>query len=69
MKTASGRNFANAKVNGGINTFLWQPGKGNGNAKADTNIVISLKEFGPLVVEAQVSSQANGCRSVVRSVR
>lgn len=69
VETASGRNFANAKVNGGINTFLWQPGKGSGNAKSDTNIVISFKEFGPLVVEAQVSSQANGCRSVVRRVR
>lgn len=65
VETATGRNFADA---GGLNTFTWQPGKGLGNAKADSNIVISLKESGPLLVEVQVNSQAPGCRSVIRNI-
>ncbi|HEX7411789.1 MAG TPA: glycoside hydrolase family 38 C-terminal domain-containing protein [Bacteroidales bacterium] len=68
-ETASGQNFAESKVNKGLNTFIWQPGKNAGNAKPDTNIVISLSESGPLVIEVQVSSQATGCRSVVRKIR
>ena len=66
VETATGRNFADA---GGLNTFTWQPGRGLGNAKADSNIVVLLKESGPLVVEVQVTSQAPGCRSLTRNIR
>jgi hypothetical protein len=66
VETATGRNLADA---GGLNTFTWQPGKGLGNAKADSNIVVSLKESGPLVVEVQVTSQAPGCRALSRNIR
>jgi len=66
VETATGRNFAEA---GGLNTFTWQPGKGLGSAKADSNITISLKESGPLLVEVQVTSQAPGCRSLTRNIR
>jgi len=65
---SSGRNFADPFA-GGLNTFRWQPSKEAGNTMPDTNIVISLKETGPLLVEIQVSSQAMGCRSVVRRIR
>jgi alpha-mannosidase len=67
LETSTGRNFADAGK--GLNTFTWQPGKGLGNAKSDSNIVISLKETGPLVVEVQVTSQAPGCRSLTRNIR
>ena len=66
---ASGRNFADANVNGGLNAFRWQPARGAGEARPDTVISISLKESGPLVGEVQVISRAPGCRSVARSVR
>ena len=65
---ATGRNFANVKVNGGLNAFRWMPGDSD-NAQADSNIVISTIEAGALVVELRVTSQAKGCRSVSRSVR
>ncbi len=69
VEAASGRNFVDATVNGGLNAFRWQPAKGAGDARPDTVISISLKESGPLVGELQVLSRAPGCRSVTRSVR
>ena len=69
VEKASGRNFADAEVNGGLNAFRWQPARGAGDARPDTVISISLKESGPLVGEVQVLSRAPGCRSLTRSVR
>ena len=66
-ETASKQNYADSEK--GLNTFLWQPAKGAGEAKTDSNLVITLKESGPLLAEVQVSSNAPGCRSVVRRIR
>jgi hypothetical protein len=66
---ASGWDFADANVIGGLNAFRWQPARGAGEARPDTVISISLKESGPLLGEVQVLSRAPGCRSVTRSVR
>jgi alpha-mannosidase len=69
VEKASGRNFADARVNGGLNAFRWQPARGAGEARADTVASISLTESGPLIGEVRVLSRAPGCRSVARSVR
>jgi alpha-mannosidase len=69
IEVSSGRNLADKMNGGGLNTLHWQPARGKGSAKPDRNIVISIKESGPLFVEAEVSSQADGCRFVVRRVR
>ena len=69
IEIASGRNFADAKKEGGLNTFRWQPAKGAGKARADSMVSISLKENGPLIVELQVTSQGPGVRSVDRRIR
>ena len=68
INIATGRNFADVKVDGGLNAFRWMPGDSD-NAKADSNITVSAIESGPLVVELRVSSKATGCRAVTRSVR
>ena len=68
VNLATGWNFADAKVNGGLNAFRWLPG-GVDNAQADTNITVSTAEYGPLVVELRIESKATGCRPVTRSVR
>ena len=68
VNLATGRNFADAKVNGGLNAFRWLPGNRN-EPKADTDIAISAVESGLLVVELRVTSKATGCRAVTRSVR
>lgn len=65
---ANGRNLADVKLNGGLNTFRWMPGDSD-NAFADSGVVISAVERGPLVVELRVSSKARGCRSVSRTIR
>ena len=65
---ATGKNFADAKVNGGLNAFRWMPGDSD-NAQADSDIALSTVESGPLVVEMRVTSKATGCRAVTRSVR
>ncbi len=65
---ASGRNFADARVNGGLNAFRWMPGDSD-DAEADTEVSISMVESGPLVAELRVASKATGCRAVTRSVR
>ncbi len=67
VETSSAHNFVDAKK--GLNTFTWQPGKGLGEAKSDSNSVISVKELGPLLVEVQVTSQAPGCKSLTRNIR
>jgi len=66
---ASGRNFADAGVNGGLNAFRWQPARGTGEASPDAVTSVALKERGPVAGEIQVTSRATGCRSVTRSVR
>jgi alpha-mannosidase len=68
INLASGRNFADVKVNGGLNAFRWLRANIDA-AKADSAIAITTTESGPLVVELRVSSKATGCRSVSRSVR
>ncbi len=65
---ANGRNLSDIKVDGGLNAFRWMPGDSD-NAVADSGVVISTVEKGPLVVELRVASKARGCRSVSRSVR
>ena len=69
VELSSGKNFADAKKDGGVNTFRWQPAKGLGKAKADSMISISIKEIGPLLIEVQVTSLASGVRSIDRRVR
>ena len=68
VNAATGRNFADAKVNGGLNAFRWLSGD-NDNAQPDQDISISTAESGPLVVELRVASKATGCRAVSRRVR
>ena len=68
VNTATGKNFADVKVNGGLNAFRWLPAN-KMEPKADTDIAITTVENGPLVVELRVTSKATGCRGVSRSVR
>jgi hypothetical protein len=64
----TGRNFADVKVNGGLNAFRWLPGD-NDNAQKDSVISVSVSESGPLMVELSVKSKGPGCRYITRSVR
>jgi alpha-mannosidase len=66
---ATGKNFVDVSVNGGLNAFRWQPARGAGDAQPDTVVSIALKESGPLLGEVQIVSRAPGCRWVTRSVR
>ncbi|MEI6176298.1 MAG: glycoside hydrolase family 38 C-terminal domain-containing protein, partial [Verrucomicrobiota bacterium] len=68
VELASNKNFADVKVNGGLNAFRWLPAN-KMEPKADTDIAIATMENGPLVVELRVTSKATGCRAVSRSVR
>lgn len=68
IKLAGGRNYADESVNGGLNAFRWLPANVY-EPKADSCIVITTVESGPLVQELRVSSKAVGCRAVSRSVR
>ena len=68
INLATGRNFVDIKVDGGLNAFRWMPGD-NDNARPDSAVTISTVESGPLVVEIKVESKAAGCRGVSRSVR
>ncbi len=68
VNLATDKNFADVKVNGGLNAFRWIPAN-RYEPKADTHIAIATVEAGPLVVELRVSSEATGCRAVSRSVR
>ena len=68
VDSATGKNFVDVKLNGGLNAFRWMPGESD-NAQADSAINISTVESGPLVVELRVDSKATGCRAVSRSVR
>jgi hypothetical protein len=65
---ATGRNYADVKVNGGLNAFRWLSGD-NDNALADSVIAITVTESGPLLAEIRVKSKGPGCRYVTRSVR
>lgn len=65
---STGINFVDEKINGGSNAFRWLPADSI-NGKADTDIIISTIENGPLVIELRVDSKASGCRSVSRSIR
>ena len=68
INLATGRNYVDAKINGGLNAFRWMPGD-NDNAVPDSIISVSVSESGPLLVELHVVSKGKGCRSVERSVR
>jgi len=68
VQLATGRDFAEAKVDGGLNAFRWMPGDSD-NARPDGDISIETVESGPLVVELRVRSKAPGCRALARSVR
>jgi alpha-mannosidase len=68
VNLATGKNFADVKVNGGLNAFRWIPAN-RYEPKADTNIAMATVESGPLIVELRVTSKATGCRAVSRSVR
>jgi len=65
---ATGHDYVDANINGGLNAFRWIPAN-RYEPKADTDIAIATVESGPLVVELRVTSKATGCRSVSRSVR
>ncbi len=68
VNLATGHNFVDIKVNGGLNAFRWL--RANVDApKADSSIVVTTVESGPLVVELRVNSKGIGCRSVSRSIR
>jgi len=45
VDTATGRNFADAKVNGGLNAFRWLPGDSD-TAQPDTHVSVSTVESG-----------------------
>lgn len=62
------REYADSTVNGGLNAFRWLPANID-SPVADTQIVITVTEQGPLVSEFKVTSQGIGCRSVSRTVR
>lgn len=68
VKRDNGRDYADAKVNGGLNAFRWLPANIYAPV-ADTVVSVTTVESGPLVVEMRVDSRARGCRSVSRSVR
>lgn len=68
IQRANGHNYVDKQVNDGLNAFRWLPANVNA-PKADSSIVIDVVESGPLVSELRITSQAEGCRSVSRSVR
>ncbi|HTO94394.1 MAG TPA: glycosyl hydrolase, partial [Bacteroidota bacterium] len=63
----SGREFV--KAGSGLNAFLLQPARGEGEARPDTVISVTLSEAGPLAGEIRVVSHAPGCRLLTRSIR
>ena len=65
---ATGRNYADVRVNGGVNAFRWLSGD-NDNALPDSVIAVDVTEAGPLLAEIRVKSKGPGCRYVSRSVR
>lgn len=65
---ATGYEYADEKINGGLNAFRWLPANVDAPV-ADSSVVVSVSENGPLVVELTVNSQAKGCRSLSRTVR
>ncbi len=68
INLATGSNLADIKVNGGLNAFRWL--RANIDVpKADSSIIVTAVESGPLVVELRVTSKATGCRAITRSVR
>jgi alpha-mannosidase len=68
INLATGFNYADEKINGGLNAFRWMPGDSD-DARADSIISVTLSESGPLVIEFRVLSKGTGCRKVTRSVR
>lgn len=67
--TRTGRDLADAGIDGGINAFRWQPAKGAGPAEPDSVTAIRLTESGAVLGEVEIISRAPGCRSVTRTVR
>lgn len=68
IQKSTGYNFADVKIHGGLNAFIWIPANVD-TPESDTEIKINIVESGPLVNEIKISSQARGCRFVSRSVR
>lgn len=68
IQKANQYNYADEKVNGGLNAFRWLPANVDAPV-ADSCITITPVESGPLVTELRIDSRAVGCRSVSRSVR
>lgn len=64
----TGHDFADKNINGGLNAFRWLPANVDAPV-ADSNIVVTVVEPGPLIAEINVRSQGKGCRSVSRSIR
>ena len=64
----TGYNYADEKINGGLNAFRWLSGNMDVPV-ADSSIQISVVENGPLVAELNIQSKGKGVRSVIRSVR
>lgn len=64
----TGYNYADKKVNGGLNAFRWLPGNVDAPV-ADSVMQIRVVEKGPLLIELEVMSKGKGVRSVSRSVR
>ena len=60
--------YADPAINGGLNAFRWLPANVYAPV-ADSSVVVTVTEKGPLVVELTVTSEAKGCRSLSRSVR
>ena len=69
VQLSTGKDFVDARKEGGVNTFRWQPAKGLGKARADSMVSIAIKENGTLIVEVEVTSKASGVRSVDRRIR
>jgi len=62
-------NFADTKVAGGINGFLYLPGDNLANIRKDSVVKVAVKENGPLVASLLVESVAPSCNSFTREVR
>lgn len=55
-------------IGSGANRFVWLPGNVD-EPRADKVLSVEVTENGPLVSEVTVTSEAQGCRSLTRSVR
>jgi alpha-mannosidase len=68
VNLSTGYNYADVKINGGLNAFRWMPGDSD-NPVSDSVLSVTISEKGPLLVELVVLSKGQGCRKINRSVR